>query len=94
MRFERMRPDQLQAAVEGNVPFVLPIGVMEYHGRHLPSGVDLIALTGVLDRLGDEIVVLPPFAYGAASHALSVKPVGPVLFAVVLALGALLCWQR
>lgn len=71
MRFELMRPDQLQAAISANMPFVLPIGVMEYHGCHLPAGVDLLAVTGVLDRLGDDIVILPPFAYGAASHAVA-----------------------
>lgn len=71
MRFERMRPDQLRAARDGAVPFVLPIGVMEYHGEHLPAGVDLLAVTEVLERLGDEIVILPPFAYGAASHAVA-----------------------
>ncbi|KPP88045.1 MAG: creatinine amidohydrolase [Rhodobacteraceae bacterium HLUCCA08] len=71
MRFDRMRPDQLHEAVARGLPFVLPIGVMEYHGRHLPAGVDLIVVTEMLDRLGDEIVVLPPFAYGAASHAVA-----------------------
>lgn len=71
MRFERMRPEELRAARDRGVPFVLPIGVMEYHGEHLPAGVDLLAVTEVLARLGDEIVVLPPFAYGAASHAVA-----------------------
>lgn len=71
MRFERMRPDQLRAAQAAGVPFVLPIGVMEYHGAHLPAGVDLLAVTEVLARLGDAVVVLPPFAYGAASHAVA-----------------------
>lgn len=71
MRFDRMRPAELSDAVERGIPFVLPIGVMEYHGRHLPSGVDLIIVTETLDRLGDEIVVLPPFAYGAASYAVA-----------------------
>jgi creatinine amidohydrolase/Fe(II)-dependent formamide hydrolase-like protein len=71
MRFDRMRPDELRAAADEGLPFVLPIGVMEYHGRHLPSGVDLIVVTEALDRLGDEIVVLPPFAYGAASYAVA-----------------------
>ena len=69
MRFDRMRPAQLQAAIAAGTPVVLPIGVMEYHGGHLPAGVDLLAVTGVLDRLGDAVVVMPPFAYGAASHA-------------------------
>jgi creatinine amidohydrolase/Fe(II)-dependent formamide hydrolase-like protein len=71
MRFERLRPDQIRQAIADGLPFVLPIGVMEYHGAHLPAGVDLLAVTGVLDRLGDEIVTLPPFAYGAASHAVA-----------------------
>ncbi len=75
MRFERMRPDQVAAAQAAGLPFVLPIGVMEYHGQHLPAGVDLLAVTEVLARLGDRIVVLPPFAYGAASHAVA-GPVG------------------
>ncbi len=71
MQFDRMRPGQLQAAIAAGTPVVLPIGVMEYHGGHLPAGVDLIAVSGVLDRLGDAIVTLPPFAYGAASHAVA-----------------------
>lgn len=71
MRFESMRPHQIAEAVAANTPVVLPIGVMEYHGEHLPAGVDLLAVTGVLERLGDEVVVLPPFAYGAASFAVA-----------------------
>lgn len=71
MDFARMRPHQVRAAIDANLPVVLPIGVLEYHGAHLPSGVDLLAVTEVLARLGDEIVTLPPFAYGAASHAVA-----------------------
>ncbi len=69
--FARLRPHQLQAAIAAGTPIVLPIGVMEYHGQHLPAGVDLLAVTEVLDRLGDAIITLPPFAYGAASHAVA-----------------------
>ncbi len=69
--FARLRPHQLQAAIAANTPVVLPIGVMEYHGQHLPAGVDLLAVTEVLARLGDAIITLPPFAYGAASHAVA-----------------------
>jgi creatinine amidohydrolase len=71
MRFDRMRPDQIAQAVAANTPVVLPIGVMEYHGAHLPAGVDLLIVTETLARLGDRIVTLPPFAYGAASHAVA-----------------------
>jgi creatinine amidohydrolase/Fe(II)-dependent formamide hydrolase-like protein len=69
--FARLRPHQLQEVIVANTPVVLPIGVMEYHGQHLPAGVDLLAVTQVLDRLGDRIITLPPFAYGAASHAVA-----------------------
>lgn len=71
MQFQAMRPHQIADAIAANLPVVLPIGVMEYHGGHLPAGVDLLAVTGVLERLGDAIVVLPAFAYGAASHAVA-----------------------
>jgi creatinine amidohydrolase/Fe(II)-dependent formamide hydrolase-like protein len=71
MDFARLRPHQLQEAIAANRPVVLPIGVLEYHGQHLPAGVDLLAVTEVLARLGDAIITLPPFAYGAASHAVS-----------------------
>lgn len=71
MRFELMRPHQIRDAIERNLPAVLPIGVMEYHGEHMGVGMDLLAVTRVLDRLEAEadIVILPPFAYGAASYA-------------------------
>jgi creatinine amidohydrolase/Fe(II)-dependent formamide hydrolase-like protein len=71
MQFERMRPPQIRAAVAAGIPFVLPIGVQEYHGEHLPVGMDLLAVTETLARLGDEIVLLPAFAWGAASHAVA-----------------------
>ncbi|EKD59769.1 MAG: hypothetical protein ACD_54C01151G0002, partial [uncultured bacterium] len=75
MQFERMRPDQIADAIARNLPVLLPIGVMEYHGAHLPAGVDLLAVTEILAQLGDAVVVLPAFAYGAASHAVA-GPVG------------------
>jgi creatinine amidohydrolase len=73
MRYELMRPAELRDAIARNLPFVLPIGVLEYHGGHLPLGMDLLAVTRALDRLEAEadIVILPPFAYGAASYAVA-----------------------
>ena len=71
MRFELMRPHQIRDAIARGVPAVLPLGVMEYHGEHMGVGMDLLAVTRVLDRLEREaeVVILPPFAYGAASYA-------------------------
>ena len=71
MRFDLMRPHQIREAIARNLPVVLPLGVMEYHGEHMGVGMDLLAVTRALDRLEREtgIVILPPFAYGAASYA-------------------------
>ncbi|MEO8241444.1 MAG: creatininase family protein, partial [bacterium] len=75
MRLDFMRPHQIRTAIAANLPVVLPIGGLEYHGEHLPVGVDLIAVTRVVERLEAEaperMILLPPFAYGAASHAVS-----------------------
>ncbi len=73
MRYELMRPHQIRAAVEARTPVVLPLGVLEYHGEHLPVGMDTLAVTRALDLLEAEmdLVILPPFPYGAASHAVA-----------------------
>ena len=70
-----MRPHQIRAAIAADVPVVLAIGVQEYHGEHLPVGVDLLAVTRVLERLEadapDRLILAPAFGYGAASHAVA-----------------------
>ena len=73
MRYELMRPAQLREAIRANRPAVLPVGVLEHHGEHLPLGMDGLVVDRILARLEErmEIVVLPPFWYGAASHAVS-----------------------
>ena len=75
MRLELMRPHQIRAAIAANIPAVLPIGVQEYHGEHLTVGVDLLAVTRSVERLEAEapekLILLPSFAYGAASHAVA-----------------------
>lgn len=70
MRYELMLPHQIRAAIDGNWPVVLPLGVLEYHGAHLGVGMDTLAVTRCLDRLEPEmdLVILPPFYYGAGSY--------------------------
>lgn len=71
MRYELMLPHQIRKAIAENWPVILPLGVLEYHGEHMAVGMDTLAVTGVVAILEQEmdLVVLPPFYYGAASHA-------------------------
>ena len=71
MRYEMMLPYQIRTAIEARWPVVLPLGVLEYHGEHMAVGMDTLAVTCVLEILQEEmnLVILPPFYYGAASYA-------------------------
>jgi creatinine amidohydrolase/Fe(II)-dependent formamide hydrolase-like protein len=73
VRFELMLPHQIRAAIAANVPAVLPLGVLEYHGEHLGVGMDTLAVVRALELLEreGELVLLPPFYYGAASYAVA-----------------------
>ena len=71
MKYELMRPAQIRHAIEERWPVILPLGVLEYHGEHLPLGMDTLAVIKALERLEEEmqLVILPAFYYGAASYA-------------------------
>ena len=71
MRYELMQPHQVRMAIKRNWPVVLPLGVLEYHGEHMALGMDTLAVTKTLELVEDELnlVILPPFYYGAASYA-------------------------
>lgn len=73
MRYELMLPHQIRDAIARNLPVALPLGVLEYHGEHLGVGMDTLAVDRILDALEPEmdLVRLPPFYYGAASHAVA-----------------------
>ena len=71
MRYELMLPHQIRTAIAERWPVVLPLGVLEYHGEHMGVGMDTLAVIKMLDLIEAEmdIVILPPFYYGAASYA-------------------------
>lgn len=71
MRYELMFPSEIRQAIHDNIPIVLALGVLEYHGEHLVAGVDTLVITRALDQLEQEIrmVILPPYYYGASSYA-------------------------
>jgi len=71
MQYELMLPAQIRDAIDANWPVVLPLGVLEYHGEHLPVGLDTLVVIKLLEDVEREIdlVRLPAFYYGAASYA-------------------------
>ncbi|MBW8909979.1 MAG: creatininase family protein [Mesorhizobium sp.] len=88
MRYELMLPHQIRKAIVENWPVVLPLGVLEYHGEHMAVGMDTLAVIKTVELIEKErdLVILPPFYYGAASYAVaapegsgSVQVGGPAL---------------
>jgi len=71
MQYELMHPEQIREAIDANWPVVLPLGVLEYHGEHLPVGLDTLVVIKLLEQVEGEmnLVRLPAFYYGAASYA-------------------------
>jgi creatinine amidohydrolase/Fe(II)-dependent formamide hydrolase-like protein len=73
VRYELMLPHQIRQAIAARWPVVLPLGVLEYHGEHMAVGMDTLAVVKILEILEGEmdLVILPPFYYGAASYAVA-----------------------
>ena len=73
MRYEMMFPTQIREAIDKNTPVVMALGVIEYHAEHLCPGVDTLVVQGALEELEKEmeLVIMPPFWYGAASYAVA-----------------------
>lgn len=62
LRYERLHPAELQAAVDRAPLAFVPIGTLEFHGAHLPFGVDSFEAHGLCLRTAELAggVVLPP----------------------------------
>lgn len=62
LRYERLHPAELREAVERAPIAYLPIGTLEFHGEHLPFGVDSFEAHGLCRRAAafSGGVVLPP----------------------------------
>lgn len=71
MRYEMMFAEELRRAIKNNTPFVIPVGVIEYHSEHCVFGVDTLLIIKALEIIEKQmdIVICPPFYYGAASYA-------------------------
>ena len=71
MQLTEMLYDEICDAVARKVPFIIPVGTLEYHAHHASCGTDTLVITGCLAELEKEkeIVVCPPLWYGMASYA-------------------------
>ena len=69
VRYELLRPQQITAAREKAPVAYIPIGPMEWHGPHLPFGVDMLHAYTVALETAREVggVVLPPLPLGSES---------------------------
>ncbi|MDX6579322.1 MAG: creatinine amidohydrolase, partial [Gaiellales bacterium] len=61
-RYERLRPAELRSLVDAMPLAYVPIGPLEFHGEHLPTGVDWFEAHGLCLRAAAQSggVVLPP----------------------------------
>ena len=73
MRYEMMFPDQMRKAIAESWPVVMAAGVLEYHAEHCAVGVDTLLVVRALEEIEKEmdLVVMPPFYYGAASYVVA-----------------------
>jgi creatinine amidohydrolase/Fe(II)-dependent formamide hydrolase-like protein len=73
MRLHYLLPHQLQQALDQGWPLLVPTGCVEYHGPHLPLGVDTLIVEELLRQVAERVpcVVAPPFWYGPASYAVT-----------------------
>lgn len=65
-----MRSNQIQDAVKRNIPIIIPAGVVEYHGPHLPVGTDILIAEAVCRKIekSHECIVAPSFPYGSTMN--------------------------
>lgn len=67
VRFELLRPQEILAEKGRNPVVYQPVGPLEWHGPHLPYGVDPLHAEAVARRVGEIIggVVMPTLFWGA-----------------------------
>ncbi|MCL5271684.1 MAG: creatininase family protein [bacterium] len=66
VRFEQLTPGAVARALAGRPVVYIPMGTYEYHGPHLPVGLDALKAYELCLRAADQTggVVMPPFFYG------------------------------
>jgi creatinine amidohydrolase len=89
---EQLTFPQIGAFDRQRTLFILPVGMIEQHGPHLPIGADTIGVTGeatatatrVARALPDwNVIVMPPFNYGrSGENQLGNMPIHPGTYGI------------
>ena len=70
VQLQYMRPAQLEAAGRAFPVVYVPFGLIEWHGRHLPLGVDAVKAHAILVKCAEKFggVVYPPVYFPYADY--------------------------
>jgi creatinine amidohydrolase len=71
-RYEHMFPRQFRQAVEEMPVFIIPTGLLEWHGDHLPFGLDALKAHAICLRIAEKLgggIVLPPNYFGRPGYS-------------------------
>jgi creatinine amidohydrolase len=73
MRLELASFRDVESAKKRQVPLVIPVGTIEYHGPHCALGCDTQIAIGIAEEVAKrrEIIIAPPVWYGVASYAVA-----------------------
>ncbi|MCB0686440.1 MAG: creatininase family protein [Saprospiraceae bacterium] len=66
LQLERLIPEQIYASLNKRSIVYIPLGAIEWHGLHLPIGLDSMTSHGLCLRMADKVggLVMPPLYYG------------------------------
>jgi creatinine amidohydrolase/Fe(II)-dependent formamide hydrolase-like protein len=80
MKLHLMTGHDFTHAIQKRWPLFIPAGTIEYHGEHLPLGVDTLAAIKALDEVEKKIncVVAPPVWFGPSSFAVAGPEMGTI----------------
>jgi len=70
VKYEEMLPHEFEAALEKFPVAYVPVGSLEWHGRHLALGNDTLKAYGILLKTAEKYggVVVPPTYWGHMGH--------------------------
>jgi creatinine amidohydrolase len=66
LRIKELRPGEIASVLERDSRLIVPVGICEQHGPHMPLGADTLIVEHLADELSEEFQVLraPSLEYG------------------------------